>query len=322
MASGWLRAKVPTYRIAARVDGRLANRSRPLSRASAIRAHVADYCALTKPGITFFVVLTVAAGFILASAPGASAARLVHTLVGTALATGGAAALNHLLERATDARMQRTRNRPLPAGRLSVRSALVFAATIAILGLAELYLWVGPRPTFLVALCLVSYAFVYTPLKRRSHLSTLIGAVPGALPVVAGWTAAGAPADARAWTFFAILYLWQIPHFLALAWLYREDYGRAGLCILTVRDKDGLAAGSQALSYAAVLLPVSLLPTMQEVTGSFYFWGAFILGALYLAAAAAMALTPVARTARNLFLASILYLPALYGLIALDRTLG
>ncbi|MGH7475817.1 MAG: heme o synthase [Longimicrobiales bacterium] len=275
--------------------------------------------ALTKPGITRLVVLTAAAGFYLANVGPLQWLVLAHTLLGVALAAAGANALNQYVERDVDAAMARTRARPLPAGLISARRALLFALALALGGTLYLAVVVNVTAALIVATSIGSYVLVYTPLKRRTSLCTLAGAVPGALPIVAGWAAAGRPLDAAAWSLFWILFLWQIPHFLALAWLYREDYARAGFAMLSRGDVDGRATGRQIVLYGVALLPASLLPTLLGLTGSLYFLGALILGGAFLALGAAVSLVRTERRARRLFLASVLYLPALLSLMVVDR---
>ncbi len=289
----------------------------PSRRRGAVR--VGSYIELTKPGITRLVTMTAAAGFYLASPADVDWVRLLYTLVGVAVAAGGANALNEYTERELDARMRRTRGRPLPSGRVGRRGALVFALLASIAGTLYLLLLVNAATALLVALSIVSYVVVYTPLKTRTTLATLVGAVPGALPILAGWAAAGGRVGPVAWSLFLILFLWQIPHFLALAWMHRDDYARGGYAMLTVFDPDGGATGRQTLLYSLALLPVSLLPSVFGLTGALYFVGAFVLGVLFLVAGAAMSLRCTADRARRLFLASVLYLPLLLVLMVVDK---
>ncbi|MFN2564881.1 MAG: heme o synthase [Gemmatimonadaceae bacterium] len=282
---------------------------------------------MTKPRIVALVVLTVAAGYFVAG-PAATVPRsgtavwlavLFHTLLGTALVAGGTNALNQVAERNVDALMRRTCGRPLPAGRLAPGVAAVFAWTIALLGLVELAAFVNEATALLAAATLVSYVYVYTPLKRRTTLATLVGAVPGALPIVGGWAAAGAPLDVRAGALFGLLFLWQIPHFLALAWMYREDYARAGLKMLSVGDEGGGVTFRQATLNAAALLPVGLVPFVLGMAGAVYFAGALVLSAGLFALAFVAARAPSAAAARRLFLATLVYLPAILSLMAANR---
>jgi heme o synthase len=272
-------------------------------------------------------VLTVAAGYFVAtpaaevSAPSMAVwlAILFHALLGTALVAGGTNALNQVAERDVDALMLRTRGRPLPSGRLTPLAASAFAWTIAALGVAELAAFVNVPTALLAATTLASYVYVYTPLKRRTTLATLVGAVPGALPIVGGWAAAGAPLDVRAGALFGLMFLWQIPHFLALAWMYREDYERAGLKMLSVGDADGGATFRQATLNAAALLPVGLVPFVLGMAGAVYFGGALLLSAGLFALAVVAARHPSTVTARRLFLATLVYLPAILSLMAANR---
>jgi protoheme IX farnesyltransferase len=270
----------------------------------------------------------VAAGYFVA-APAATIAApstavwlavLFHTLLGTALVAGGTNALNQVAERDVDALMQRTSSRPLPAGRLTPLTATVFAWAIALIGLAELATFVNFETAILAAATLASYVFVYTPLKRRTTVATLVGAVPGALPIVGGWAAAGAPLDVRASALFGLMFVWQIPHFLALAWMYREDYARAGLKMLSVGDEDGAATFRQATLNAAALLPIGLAPFVLGMAGTVYFVGAFVLSTALFALALRAARTPSSASARRLFLGTLVYLPAILSLMAVNRS--
>ncbi len=277
------------------------------------------YVELTKPGITRLVAMTSAAGFYMGSQGGVRWTTLFNILVGVVLAAGGANALNEYVERELDGRMRRTRRRPLPSGRLSGGAALAFALAISILGTAYTAVTVNAAAALIVFASIVSYVLVYTPLKTRTTVNTLVGAIPGALPVLAGWAATGRPLEPAAWSLFGVLFLWQIPHFLALAWMHREDYAGAGYVMLSRDDPDGRATSLQSLLYALTLVPVSLLPTAFGVTGRIYFVGALLLGAGFVAAAAAMTLDCTRTRARRLFLASIVYLPLLLALMVLDK---
>jgi len=273
---------------------------------------------LSKPRVTQLVVLTTAAGYYLASPAPLRLGVFAATLAGTALVAAGTNAFNMIRERETDAHMLRTRNRPLPAGRVSPRAAFVFATVTAAAGLGTLASLVNLTTAGLAALTLVSYVWFYTSLKTRSTLNTLVGAVPGALPVLGGWTAAGGALSPQAFALFWTLFLWQLPHFLALAWVYREDYRSAQLRMLSVEDVGGRRTARMALLYAVALVPVSLLPTLLGVTGSVYFWGALALGLGYVAAGVLM-WVDVNRRAWAVFLASIVYLPMLLTLAVLDK---
>lgn len=274
-------------------------------------ASVAAYWELTKPGITRLVVLTAAAGFLLAARRAIDPALLAHALLGTALVAAGTNALNQWWERDADARMQRTRRRPLPTGRLRPEDAFAFATAIAVAGIVWLAAFVNTLTAALAAVSLVSYVFAYTPLKRRTPLALFLGAVPGALPILGGWTAAGGGLTAPGWVLFGILFLWQLPHFLALGWLYRDDYRDGGFAMLSRFDPDGRRTGRQALFYAAALFVVSLAPARVGLAGTPYVVGAAALGVALLGWSAEMARQPTPTRARRLFLASVLYLPAL-----------
>ncbi|HWC74200.1 MAG TPA: heme o synthase [Gemmatimonadales bacterium] len=274
---------------------------------------------LTKPRITQLVLLTAAAGFYLGSQGRVDLLLLANTLLGTALVAGGTNAWNQIRERDVDGRMARTRRRPLPSGRLSPRAAAWFATAITIFGITYLGITVNLLTAALAALTFASYVFLYTPLKRTTSLNTLVGAVPGALPIVGGWTAAGGSLGAAVAALFWILFLWQLPHFLALAWLYREDYRASGLRMLSVADHTGRDTGRMAVLYAMALLPISLLPTLLGVTGAWYFFGALLLGLAYVAAGTALLVGATPSRAWRLFFVSILYLPALLTLMVLDK---
>ncbi|MGH7263860.1 MAG: heme o synthase, partial [Candidatus Rokuibacteriota bacterium] len=254
------------------------------------------------------------------AAPGVpDVVRLVHTLVGTALAAAGTLALNQFLEREVDARMARTRGRPLPDGRLQPREALAFGALAAVAGVAYLALAVGLASALVCAITAVLYLFAYTPLKRVSPLCLVIGAVPGALPPVTGWVAVTGEPGVGAAVLFGILFLWQLPHTLAIARLYREDYARAGIRVLPVVDPDGASTERQIVAGCLALLAVGLLPTLVGLAGTVYFFGALTLGAAFLACGMAQAVAPSALAARRLLLASVVYLPMLLVLMALDK---
>ncbi|HEY6222834.1 MAG TPA: heme o synthase [Gemmatimonadales bacterium] len=273
---------------------------------------------LSKPRITQLVVLTAAAGYYLGSRGPFRLGIFCATLVGTALVAAGTNAMNMIREKDIDARMRRTRSRPLPAGRVSPRAATLFAIGAATLGLVVLVVWVNLLTAALAALTLASYVWAYTSLKRRSTLNTLVGAVPGALPVLGGWTGAGGALDPAAWALFWTLFLWQLPHFLALAWMYREDYRTAQLHMLSVEDEDGRRTARMALLYAVALVPVSLLPSLLGVTRAAYFVGALALGVAYVTASCLMLRDPN-RRAWAVFVTSIVYLPALLTLAVLDK---
>ena len=280
---------------------------------------MADLVELTKPRITLMVVVTAGIGLLLASGGRVPMAMVLHALFGTGLVAAGSAALNHVLERDIDALMRRTANRPLPAGRMNPDLALTLGVGLAVAGLVELTLGVNLLTAFLGAAALAGYVFVYTPLKKISPLATVVGAVPGAIPPMMGWVAVTESLDPGAWVLFAILFLWQLPHFLAIAWMCREDYARAGLPMLPVIHPDGRSTARQMVLYGAALLPVSLLPSMLGLTGSAYFLGALGLGLFFLAVCVAFAVSLSALAARRVLLTSVLYLPAVLAVMVLDR---
>lgn len=274
---------------------------------------------LTKPRIVGLVLVTVGVVFAIASDGPIAWILLGHTLVGTALVAGGTNALNQVLEADVDALMPRTRWRPLPSGRLAPGPAAAFAWAVGLGGVAYLTATVNAVAAAIAALTLGSYVFLYTPLKRRTSLATLVGAVPGALPVLGGWAAARGRPGLEAWVLFGILFLWQLPHFLALAWLYRDQYAAAGLRMLSVDDPGGRTTFRQAGLASVALLSASLMPTIVGVAGLAYFWGALLLSAGLAAIAGAAALAPTTARARRLFTASVVYLPALLLLMLVDK---
>ncbi len=282
------------------------------------RQRIADYVELTKPNIVGLIVITVAAGFYLGSPDEIRLVLLVHAIIGSALVAGGSNALNQILERHIDAEMRRTRGRPLPSGRLRTSQSSIFAWTLGLVGVGYLVVFTNWLVALLAAATLGTYVFLYTPLKRRTSLNTLVGAVPGALPVVGGWAAARGSVELQAWVLFAILFLWQLPHFLALAWLYREDYARAGLRMLSV-TQGADTTFRLALLYAVALLPVSLLPTVLGTTGRIYFFGAILLTGWLVVATTAVMRDHSAKKARRLFLATVVYLPVLLALMMVDK---
>jgi len=284
--------------------------------ASATRA--GDFLELTKPRITTLVVITAAVGYAVGAKGGFDPAVFTALLFGTAMVAGGASALNQYSERELDGRMERTRLRPLPAGRLAPAEALAFGLAVSGAGLV-LLATVNVLTPLLGAAALASYVLLYTPLKRITSLCTVVGAIPGAIPPMMGWVAARGMIGAGAWALFGILFLWQLPHFLAIGWIYREDYARAGFPMLTVLDLDGRSTGRQMMLYSAALIPVTLLAGAFASTGNGYLWSALGLGLLFFGSSARFAWMRSAAAARGLFLVSILYLPALLGLMVFDR---
>lgn len=278
-----------------------------LTPSASLAALSRDYLELSKARIVLMVLITTAAGYLV-GAPGIAPLILFNTLLGTALVAAGTNALNQYVEREHDAKMNRTRLRPLPDGRIAPRAALVYSAAIAVAGT----LWLGFSVNWLTAslggLTLASYIFIYTPLKRLSTLCTIVGAVPGAIPPLMGWAAATGSISAGGWILFAILFFWQLPHFMAISWIYREDYGRAGFSILSVRDADGAATARAAVLYSLALLGVSVLPALLGLAGVAYVIGAVLAGFVLLAASIAFFFERSNRTARRLFMISNLYL--------------
>jgi protoheme IX farnesyltransferase len=278
-----------------------------------------DFYELTKPRMNFLVLITTLVGFYMAGQARIDWRLLLATLVGTAMTAAGASVLNQVVERDLDARMPRTRNRPLPAGRVGVGEAWVFGVALAVGGVATLALCVNVLTALLGAFTLLTYVAVYTPLKRVTTLNTVLGAVPGAVPPVMGFTAATGALSPAALALFAILFIWQMPHFLAIAILYRRDYALAGFKMLPVVDADLSATGRQIVLYATALVPVSLSPVYAGVAGQAYFVAAVMLGLAFLSFGVSCATTGKRDDARKLFFASILYLPVLLGVMMLDR---
>ncbi len=284
-----------------------------------VRERIAAYAELTKPRITFLIVLTAAAGFCLASRGGVNYVAMLSAMVGIAFLSSGIATLNQYIERDLDRLMRRTADRPLPSGKLLPAEALWFGVTLTVA--AELYLaaFVNPLTALLGLTVIAGYLFAYTPLKTRTTLSTMVGAFPGAVPPLIGWSAARGELSLEAWVLFAILFLWQFPHFLAIAWMYREDYSRAGILMLPVVEPDGRVTAQQIVAYTLMLLPVSLLPTVLGISGKIYFFGAIILGLLFLYSSIRAAFSLSRQQARRLLLASVLYLPLLFILMVFNR---
>ena len=274
---------------------------------------------LFKARLTLLVLLTTAVGFYLGFQGPVSYLLMFHTLLGTALVAGGASALNQLLERDYDAKMRRTQDRPLPSGRMQPLAVLTIGSASAAVGLVYLAAAVNLTTSALGAASLVSYLFIYTPLKRVTWLNTAVGAVPGALPPLMGWTAARGELTGEGWALFAILAFWQLPHFLAIAWVYRDEYARAGFKMLPVIDPEGHRTGRQAVLHTLGLLPVSLCPFLFKLAGPVYLFGALLLGLAFLGFAIQFSRYLTVPRARQLFFASILYLPLLLGLLVFDK---
>lgn len=281
---------------------------------------VSDYIALTKPRLNLLVVATSAAGYYLGATPPIHMLPMAAAVVGTALVASGAAVLNQVYERDTDRLMRRTRLRPLPDGRVTLKDAGVFGVVLSLGGLILLAASTNLIATGLALATIVIYLIVYTPMKRTSSLSTLVGAVPGALPPLIGWAAARNSLSLGGWALFGIVFLWQIPHFMAIAWMYRDDYRSAGFPMLPVVETDGRRTGQQALLYSIALIPMSLLPAYLGVGGWLYFWVSLALGFALLALATRFAILRSESSARALFFGSITYLPLLWVAMIVDHS--
>jgi protoheme IX farnesyltransferase len=285
-----------------------------------------DYIALTKPRITWLILMSTAVGYFFGLPSGAirwmgwpSWLSLALTLIGTALIASGSSALNQWYERESDLKMRRTKSRPIPGGRMVANKALLFGIALAVSGFSVLAFGVNYLSGLLGLFTLLCYLFVYTPMKQRSSLSTVVGAIPGAMPPIIGYAAASGELTAQAWALFAILFVWQFPHFLAIAWMYREDYSLAGIRMLPVVEPDGQSTARQIVGYASTLIPVSLFPTLLGMTGKLYVVGALLLGGWFLYAGVRVAFDRTIKRARRVLLASVIYLPLIYGLMILDR---
>jgi heme o synthase len=282
-------------------------------------AKASDFLRLTKPKLTSLVLFTTLAGFCAAASRPIPMLLLIHTLIGTALIAGGATAFNMYRERDLDALMTRTALRPLAAGRLNLKQALLFALIISAAGFAYLYLFVNHLTGLLSAAIFAGYVFLYTPLKTKTWLCTFVGAIPGALPVVMGWTAANSSISSSAWILFAIVFFWQIPHFYAIGWMHRDDYARAGMPVLSATDIHGNRTSHQVLLFIAILIMLTLFPFFIGQSGAFYLAGAIALGIAFLGFAINFARSRTPGAAKMLFVASALYLPALFGLLVIEK---
>jgi len=283
------------------------------------RSRATDFVALAKPRLNLLVIASALAGYVMAGGDAHDVWPLLGMLAGTGLVAGGASAFNQIIERGPDRLMRRTRLRPMPDGRLNMREALLFASVLTAAGLGILAVGANLLSALVALVTLATYALVYTPLKRYSWFATVIGAIPGALPPVIGWAAAEGALSRGAWVLFGIVFLWQLPHFLAIAWIYREDYARAGFPMLPVIEPDGRSTARQAVIYAAALLPISLAPTLVGMTGTVYFIGALALTLLFVGLALRFGITRTVADARRLFFGSIIYLPLLWILMIADR---
>jgi protoheme IX farnesyltransferase len=278
-----------------------------------------DYVTLTKPRLNFLVLLTTAAAYSLGAGPDATVSPLIHTLAGTFLVAGGAAALNQVWERATDRLMRRTRQRPMADMRLGVAEGTTFGLLLTAIGVAQLAYFVNPLSAGVALFTTATYILFYTPLKLRTSLSTIAGALPGALPAVIGWAAATNTLSIEGWVLFGIVFMWQMPHFLAIAWMYRDEYARAGMPLLPVIEPSGRSTGRQAVLYTAALVPISLLPTGVGLASAWYLAGAITLGAILMVLSLEFSAKRDLQTARRLFFGSILYLPILWALLVFDH---
>ena len=278
-----------------------------------------DFVSLAKPRLNLLVVASTLAGYAMAGGETLGLWRVAGLLLGTGLVAGGASAFNQVMERDLDALMRRTRTRPLPDQRLQPIEGLLFGAVVTLVGLLMILASANVLAAAVALATLLSYVAVYTPLKRRSSFGTVIGAIPGALPPIIGWAAAEGTLPPQAWTLFGIMFLWQLPHFLAIAWMYREDYARAGFPMLPVLEPDGRSTGRQAVLYAAALVPLSLAPTLMRMAGEFYFAGALVLGVAFLALTARLSRPRSTREARQVFFGSIIYLPLLWILMIANK---
>jgi protoheme IX farnesyltransferase len=283
------------------------------------RRLLSDFAELVKARLTLLVLLTTAVGYYLAAARPINPLGLFHAVFGTALAAAGAAALNQWWERRLDALMHRTRTRPIPAGRMSARDALVLGCLLSIGGVVYLTVTCNWLSALFAGATIVIYIFAYTPLKRVSTVNTLVGAIPGALPPVVGWAAASGHADIGAWSLFAILFFWQLPHFFAIAWMYREDYARAGFEMISKGDSTGARSASQSVLFCILLLFISGGPAFLKIVSYHYLTVELVLNGLFIAAAMRFLQTQQIADARRLFLTSIAYLPLLLGALVLTK---
>jgi heme o synthase len=287
-----------------------------------------EYIELTKPRITWLILMSTAIGYFFGLPAGANwldflksvpLLSLLHTIMGTGLIASGTAALNQWYEREADRHMRRTAARPLPSGRLIAGRALAFGAALSVAGFVELWLGVNLLCAAIGLFTLASYLFLYTPMKRRTWWSTTVGAIPGAMPPVIGYAAAAGGLTRESWVLFAILFLWQFPHFYSIAWMYKEDYARSGIRMLPVVEPDCRSTARQIVLYGIALIPVSLIPGMLGMTGPVYFVGALLLGLWFLYSGVRVAMDRTLSRARGVLVTSVLYLPLIYGLMVLDR---
>ena len=282
-------------------------------------SRASDFVTLTKPRLNFLVLLTTAAAYSLGAGPDSTLASFAHTLLGTFLVAGGASALNQVWERDTDRLMRRTRLRPLADRRMQPAAGIIFGLILTLAGAAELAYFLNGLTAGVALFTAASYVLFYTPLKTRTSLSTIVGALPGALPAVIGWAAATNSISIEGWVLFGIVFMWQMPHFLAIAWMYRDEYARAGMPLLPVIQPDGRSTGRQAVIYTAALIPLSMMPTGVGLASPWYMVGALTLGAVLMVLSLEFSAKRTIETARRLFFGSILYLPILWALLVFDH---
>ena len=283
------------------------------------KSRVAVFSDLVKARLTTLVLLTTLVGFYIGFRGPMDYVLMFHTLFGTALVAAGAAALNQLLEREYDAKMRRTADRPLPSGRLQPVTVMLFGGVCAVVGMVYLALWVNVLTSLIGAVSLISYLFIYTPLKRVTWLNTAVGAIPGGLPPLMGWTAARGELGGGGWALFAILACWQLPHFFAIAWMYRDEYAKAGFKMLPNADPDGSRTAQQSVTYTLGLVPISLCPFLFHLAGPVYLTGAILLGLGFFWCAVRFVREMSLSHARQLFFASIVYLPLLLAVMVFDK---
>jgi protoheme IX farnesyltransferase len=279
---------------------------------------VKDYVEITKPRITWLILMSTAVGYYFGHQGAWPFWPILHTLIGTGLIASGTAALNQWYEREADEKMRRTQGRPIPSGRITPRNAFWFGLALELIGSLELWLGVNALTSLLGVATILLYLCAYTPLKQKTWLSTTVGAIPGAMPPLIGFAAAANELTANAWVLYAILFLWQFPHFYAIAWMYRDDYSRAGIRMLPVLEPDGQSTSRQIVIYSALLIPISLLPNWLGMAGAVYFVGALAMGLLFLYSGIGVTVDRTKLRARRVLLASVIYLPVLYGLMVLD----
>ena len=297
----------------------LANQVDEPARSTLALSRAADFIAFVKPRLVLMILITTAAGFYIGSQQAVNWLRCLHTLIGAGLTAAGVLGLNQYLERDIDAQMKRTQARPLPGGRMLPLEALLFGVMLTGGGMLYLTFIVNPLSGLVISLIVASYLFLYTPLKRKTSLCTLIGAVPGALPPVVGWAAARGTVTAEAWVLFAILFLWQLPHSLAIAYIYRDDYAKAGLRLLPVIHPDGASTRRQIVINCVALLAIGLLPALLSIAGGIYFLIALLSGLAFLAFGIYLGVARSVQAARYLLYASLLYLPIIFITMALDK---